>query len=201
MDTVKNIVLAMPLVFALTAPALAAQSDSGIDVLAGEAPAVIDSLLNHYAGLAPGDSEGDADGPAVQSWNSFSAFTVSVAPMSTYYTVMGGDRGANPDGERGHAGMNADAAAPEVARITVARHVNELITSAGGDGLAPTSSGSSSSSQQMVQTITPTDTDSGTGIIIDGSTTPTPIPAAAYLFGSALAFLAPLGRRFRTSLA
>lgn len=197
----KNIVMTVPVVLALTGPAMASISDSGVDFGPGETPAVIDSLLNRYAGLAPGASGPVADLPAVQTWNNVSAFTVAVAPMSSYFTVMGSDRGVRLESaEHYYSDMNAEAAAPEIARITLTHHVTESVTSASGDSLTPTSSGSSSSSQQIASAKTTIGIDSGTGTIIDGTTTPTPIPPAGFLFGSALAFLAPLGRRLRSSL-
>jgi hypothetical protein len=198
MNNVKSIVMAIPLVLALSAPVMAEMSDSGADGPAGASPVAIDSLLNQYAGLAPGSSGTDGEGPEAQSWDSLSAFTDAAAPMSSYYTVMGGAGGPRMLSDHTSSDVNGEAAAPAVARITVSHNVADAPLSASGESLSPTSSGSSSSSPQIVPTITTLDNSSGSGVIISGETTlATPIPAAGLLFGSGLAFLVPLGRRLR----
>jgi len=198
MKNMKSIMMAIPLALALSAPAMAEMSDSAGAGPAGASPVSIDSLLNQYAGLAPGSTGSAGDIPAVPSWDSLTTFTDAVAPMSSYYTVMGGTGGARLLSGHNSSDVSGEAAAPAVARITVSHYVAEAPLSASGEGLTPTSSGSSSPSQLIGSTDTTLANTSGGGVIISGDTTlATPIPAAIFLFGSGLALLAPLGRKLR----
>jgi len=94
----------------------------------------------------------------------------------------------------GGATSTGDAAAPSVATITVAHYAPDSLVNAVTEPIAPSSSGASSSAPQNSTLVYTTTITGG-----DTPVQPVPIPPACFLFGSGLAFLAPL--RFRHRVA
>jgi len=218
MNQVKIIIAAIPLVAGLAGPAMAEKSESpataGADIHSGKTGA-IESLLNHYAGLAPGDS--NAQNPltlSVPPSQQLSSFTGSAGTMSSYYTSVGVDRSATgqntySDDHIGSASYNSergsnyreDSAAPAVSAITAVHAAADTLVGAVASAITPASSnGGYTSSAISGGDNTPASTPvtlTYTTTITATDATPVPIPAAAALFGSGLAALASLRNRNR----
>ena len=195
-NSTKGILTAIPLVVGLAGNASAAMSDAAMNDQPAAAGA-IDTLLNQYSGLTPGEHGGNSPVSAqIPQSQQLSSFTGSGAAMSGSYDGAGSERivsgpGApvNESFERG--GRNAQsssqqtASPPMVAAFTAVARTQPDSLSAVASGIAPSSPGS------PVQS----------AIVTTGDVPPpadpiaTPIPAAAVLLGSGLAALAPLRRR------
>ncbi len=220
----KSILLISTLLVGLAGPAAAALSDAesgGGPVSAGETTERINTLLNQYAGFIPGDADFRNPDPLYLSKSQqLSTFTRAKGPMTTYYTVTGGDRTAtNQSG--GFSGSGSDAAAPAVNSITVAHYAPDTLVGAVASGMAPTSSSGSGYSvqhgaaqqkpNQIQTTIVSLPTQISTTIVPlpQGQThftttitpIPTPIPPAAALLGPGLGALGLLRMRRRSSNA
>jgi len=193
MNRIKIIIAAIPLAVSLSGPAAAALVDpSGAGDLNG-ARINMDSLLNQFSGLTPGDnSSTGTDNLNVLPSRQLSSFTSAGTPMSSYYTVLGGERtfSAQSNSATGRlAGSGADtgnAAAP--AARTSAVHLPQESLGAVAAGISPSSSGQAYRAALTPQVI-------GGPLIPTVEPTPVPLPAALVLLGSGLAALAPLRKR------
>lgn len=187
MNRIKIIIAAIPMAVGLSGPAAAALVDpSGAGDLSG-ARISIDSLLNQFSGLTPGNnSSTGADNLNVLPSRQLSSFTSAGTPMSSYYTILGGERtfSAQSNSATGRlAGSGADtgnAAAPAARTLTV--HPPQESLGAVAAGVSPSSSG-----QAYRAALTPQ--------VTGEPPTPVPLPAALVLLGSGLAALAPLRKR------
>jgi hypothetical protein len=214
-NTIKGILAAIPLAVGLAGSAEAAISDAiTADSANGPSvtPGVIDSLLNQYSGLTPGDP--DHQNPVthiVPPSQQISTFTGSAGAMVTYYTTLGVDRsspneplvpsgviGSSLSMSLGSSPTNGNdgsdpgaAAAPAVAALTVIHAVQDSLVGSVANGITPTSSSGSNSAPVSPASEQTPPTDSGTPL------TTTPIPPSATLICSGLAALVSLRLRKR----
>jgi hypothetical protein len=204
-NSAKNILTAIPLVVGLAGSASAAMSDAAVNdqpVASG----AIDSLLDQYSGLLPGEhgSNNPVSAQISQS-QQLSNFTGSGAAMSGSYNGSGSERIVSGPGSQvnesfEHGGRDRQNSAteisspPMVAAFTAVSRTQPDSLSAVSTGIAPSSTGSSPQSVivpagELPTTFTP-----------PAEPIATPIPAAAILLGSGLAALAPLRRRKENEL-
>jgi hypothetical protein len=194
------------------ATALAEPAATGGAESSGVAAGGIDSLLNQYSGLTPGDSGGaDPTTQSVSTNQQFSTFTGSAGAMVAYYTTLGVDRtspndpmvpagtiGSTSNSNSVIAGSGSDllagsaSAAPSVAALTVAHAAPDSLVGAVAAGNIPMSSRGSMSApvSQASEQLPPP----------PPPPTPAPLPAAVVLLGSGLAALVPLRKRTRKDL-
>lgn len=219
MNNLTKIVLAaIPLIASMAVPAAGAMSDesaTGGGSRHDGSDAIIESLLDRYAGLAPGDAESLIQEPLTAAkTGQTSAFTNAGGPMTSYFTAMGG-AGVATSQFGSVKGSTDNAAAPAVAAITLARYAPDTLVGAVASGSEPSSSGSNSSQQAVPRLITtnpgvdqvnPTNFSTNQNQItttiepiyqITTTIEPiaTPIPPAAALIGSGLSALGLLRKR------
>ena len=217
MNKFTSVLVIIPLVAGFAGPAIASIAESGEVQGLSIAPGALDSLINRYSGLIPGDSESAAVSHSVTANQMLSSFTRAVATMSSGYTARGSERiitQSNYDVGTNGIASNGDAAAPSVATITVAHYAPDSLVSAVSEGITPSSSGTSSSSS-AISALQISNTSSGTfgyNTTITGppttitytttitGTNPVPVPPACFLFGSGLSFLAALRYRLRAAV-
>jgi hypothetical protein len=211
----KGILATIPLVMGLAGSASAAMTDTVAteDVAESKNTAgTIDSLLNQYTGLTPGDAGNQ--GPATQSVppsQQYSSFSGAAGSMSSYFSAMGVDKTAPnqpaPSGDFIASGStissnNADsgsgAAAPAVNAITAVHSSQDSLVGAVANGTAPTTASSNNSGPIFTADTTPQ-----TPVAPPQETpvVPTPIPPAAALIGSGLTALAALRKRNQGTIA
>lgn len=200
-NSTKGILTAIPLVVGLAGSAAAAMSDSAMNdqpVTSG----AIDSLLNQYSGLVPGEHGGTTAPVSAQISQSqqLSNFTGSGAAMSGSYGGSGSERivsgpGSPVNESFEHGGRDRQnssseiAAPPLVASLTAVTRTQPDSLSAVASGISP-----SSASSQGQSVIAPSG-DIPPTVAPPTEPIATPIPAAAILLGSGLAALAPLRKR------
>jgi hypothetical protein len=189
--TTKSILASIPLVVGLAGPAAAALGDAADTSGSNGTEVSIDSLLNQYSGLMPGDRDLDAISQEVLPSQKLTAFTHAATSMNMGYTNQGGDR-TSPNQPSGS--VHDAAAAPSVATITAAHAAQDTLVGAVASSIAGTSSNSASIGATAEIPAGPV-----TDPIPD--TIPTPIPPAAALIGSGLTALAALRKRDKVSLA
>ncbi len=204
-NTVKGILTAIPLVVALSGPAMAALGESMGNGVQNGTPVAIDSLLNRYSGVTPGQhGASETEDRLVPLSQQFSAFTNAGATMSSEYTAQGSERIVSASGNgtfedslasgRGIS-VNSEAASTSASLAVIAR-IGSGSDSPGGVAGAITPSSTSGGSGNQTAEALPADITLTTTIIPDNAT-PVPLPAAIVLFGSGLAALAPLRKRAR----
>lgn len=193
MNRIKIIIAVIPLAVSLSGPAAAALVDpSGAGDMNGFRIG-IDSLLNQFSGLTPGDNSSTGSGNLnVLPSRQLSSFTSAGAPMSSYYTVLGGERTFSAQSNSaadmlGGSGADTGNAAAPAAR-TSAVHLPQESLGVVAAGISPSSSGQAYRAALTPQVIMEPP-------IPPVEATPVPLPAAVVLLGSGLAALTPLRKR------
>lgn len=195
-NTTKVILAAIPLVVGLSGPAAAALTESADTEVQNVSPLTIDSLLNRFAGLTPGELDAsDVKERIISPSKQLSTFTYAMTTMSSYYTNHGSERivsgprvFANDLFAMGRGMGTRDAAAP-AGLFSGLHHIAPESLGEIAAGITPSSSGSSYQPTNNT-VIGPTTVDP----------TPVPIPAAIVLLGSGLAALLPLRKRSQKTL-
>lgn len=203
----KSILTAIPLLVALSGPAIAAFSESMENGAQNGTPVAIDSLLNRYSGVTPGQHRtSETEDRLVPLSQQFSAFTKAGATMSSDYTVLGSERIVSASGGsvedsfasgRGISG-NFEAAKTSPGLAAIARIGSGSYLPGGAAGSISPSASSGGSGYQTAEVL-PAGNATFTTTIIPDAATPVPLPAAVVLLGSGLAALATLRKRVRVT--
>lgn len=204
----KSILATIPLVMGLAGPASAVMADSSPANSAEVSSGAIDSLLNQYSGLTPGDPGNQ--NPTTQTVppnQQLSSFTGAAGSMSSYFTPLGVDKtSANQlsravdyiasNSTTGNSGSETGAAAsaPAMAAITTAHATQDSLVGAVASGSAPTTSSANTPPPIKVAGETPL---VDVPLVPEPAPLSTPIPPAAVLISSGLAALATLKKRYR----
>lgn len=207
-STTKGMLATIPLIIGLAGPAAAALAESADTGGSNGTEISIDSLLNQYSGLMPGDQDMAAVLQEILPSQKLTTFTRAASSMNTGYTNQGVDRTSPNQPSRsidyivsnstaGNNGSERDAAvaAPAVAAITSAHATQDSLVGAVASSIAPSSSGGINPDSISV---------AGDAPLVPvpvPEPIPTPIPPAAALIGSGLTALAALRKRNQVTLA
>lgn len=202
-NSIKSILMALPMVAILTGPAMAAFGESMDNGARNGSPVAIDSLLNRYSGVTPGQhGTSESDEQLVPLSQQFSAFNNAGATMSSDYTAQGSERiisdsgGSVEDSFASGRGVSANSeAATTSAGLAVVVRTGSGYDSLGAVAGGITPSSSAGGSRYQPSEILPADNVVFTTTIIPDVATPVPLPAAVVMFGSGLAALATLRKR------
>ena len=185
----KGILTAIPLVVGLAGTAAAGMADAA-PAENQNAAGVIDSLLNQYSGLLPGEGGQAGTSAQISPSQHVASFGDATGTMGSYYTPLGGERTVSP-ADQPVRRSSEEAAAPT--GLTVVARIAPDTLGAVASGISPSSTGSTSQPTIVAAGEAPAG-DPITTTIIPTDTNPVPVPAAAVLLGSGLAALAA-GRR------
>jgi hypothetical protein len=191
----KSMLAAVPLVVGLSSsPAMAALSDLADTATSNENHLTIETLLDRYAGVTPGEYNlsGDEHESVLPS-QQHSSFSRSNGPMSSYYTELGSE---SPVSVRESQGKAADGDARGPSDLSHVVHTSEGSLGSVASGISPSSGGSSGGGTTHTDGAIPPVNPP----IVDPPVV-VPVPAAVVLLGSGLAALAPLRRRVRVEVA
>ena len=204
----KSILATIPLVMGLAGPASAVMADSSPTDSTGVTSGAIDSLLNQYSGLTPGDPGNQ--NPTTQTVppnQQLSSFTGAAGSMSAYFTPLGVDSTSPNQPARaidyiasnsiaGNSGSDsgAAAAAPAIAAITAAHATQDSLVGAVASSSSPTTSSANTPPSIKVAAETHL---VAVPLVPEPLPLPTPIPPTAMLIASGLAALATIKKRNR----
>jgi len=216
-NATKGLLAAIPLVVGLSGPATASLSESTDAGTTNGSPLVIDSLLNYFSGLTPGDHDtAESENRTKFHGRHISAFTSAVAPMSSYYTGQGSDKIVSGSGSSvnepfssGREGSGDTEAAPPSSGLSSVIHaepeslgaIAAEISSSTSDASPANKSAGAQPNNDGNGTFTTTIVPGNNGnvtyttTIIPADPAPVPLPAAVVLLGSGLAALAPLRKK------